>query len=185
MEIRPLGIEGVFEIIPDIYRDERGSFFESFHQEKFKDAGLPCEYVQDNQSYSNRHVLRGLHFQYPPFGQGKLVRVIIGRALDVVVDIRPGSATFGKHVSCIIDSEKNNMLFIPPGFAHGFLAMAETIFFYKCTRPYDKSSEGGIIWNDPDLSIDWQGSDPVVSDKDNKLPPFKSIRHRIENSKGE
>ncbi|HLF33264.1 MAG TPA: dTDP-4-dehydrorhamnose 3,5-epimerase [Cyclobacteriaceae bacterium] len=173
MEIRSFDIEGVFEIIPDIYRDERGFFFESWNREKFLEKDINLNFVQDNQSFSRKNVLRGLHFQYQPFDQGKLVRVISGRALDIAVDIRTGSPTLGKYISCILDSETNNMLYMPGGFAHGFLALTDAVLFYKCTRTYKKKWEGGILWNDPDLAIDWGINSPVVSDRDNRLPSFK------------
>jgi dTDP-4-dehydrorhamnose 3,5-epimerase len=183
MEIRYFDIEGVFEVIPDIYRDNRGLFFESYNREKFLEKGIDLIFLQDNQSFSKKNVIRGLHFQYPPFDQGKLVRVIRGMALEVAVDIRPDSQTMGKYVTCKLDSDKNNMLYMPGGFAHGFLALTDMILFYKCTQSYSKDWEGGIIWNDSELAIDWGILNPVMSEKDKKLPGFSSYRNIIKQKK--
>ena len=160
---------GLFIIEPKIFEDERGYFFESWSRKIFENNCIDIDFVQDNQSLSVRNVLRGLHFQAPPYAQGKLVRVIKGSVLDIVVDIRKGSPTFGKHFKIEL-SEKNKIQFyIPPGFAHGFLTLEDqTIFSYKCTDYYNKESEGTILWNDPELMIDWRTSNPIVSDKDNK-----------------
>ncbi len=137
----------------------------------FEPLGIEPNFVQDNQSVSKKGVLRGLHFQTPPFAQGKLVRVSTGSALDVAVDLRKGSPTFGQHVTCLLDAERQNVFYIPPGFAHGFVAMEEgTTFLYKCTDYYSPSSEGGILWSDPALGIDWGLSEPLVSPKDEILP---------------
>ena len=175
MEIRYFDIEGVFEIVPRIFTDSRGYFMETYNRDVFLNDGIDLTFVQDNQSFSSRNVLRGLHFQYPPYEQGKMVRVISGKAMDIALDIRPGSKTFGKYVSCILDGETSNMLYIPPGFAHGFIALTDVFLFYKCTQTYHKESESGITWNDPDLNIDWGISTPVVSDKDRALPGFRKI----------
>lgn len=176
MEIKKTGIEGLVEIIPPQFKDERGLFFESFHIKKFDDHGLPSKFVQDNQSFSRKGVLRGLHLQKKPFEQGKLVRVISGKALDVAVDVRPDSPTFGQSFSLVLDSQLNNMLFVPGGFAHGFLALEDCIFFYKCTGLYNKSAESGIIWNDADLNIDWKIENPNLSAKDLELPSFREFK---------
>lgn len=179
MEIRYFDIKGIFELIPDVFHDERGSFFESYNQDKFLEKGFELSFVQDNQSFSKKHVLRGLHFQREPYGQGKLIRVIGGKALDVAVDIRPGSPTFGKHVSCMLDGAKNNMLFIPEGLAHGFITLEDTILLYKCTRTYRKGDDAGIVWNDPELAIDWGIKNPILSEKDKHLPGFKTYRDSL------
>lgn len=175
MEFRKTSIEGVIEITPRVFKDARGYFFESYQYELFKKNGIEEVFVQDNQSFSTAGVLRGLHFQRDPFAQGKLVRVIKGKVLDVAVDIRPGSPTFGKHEAVILDAEKNNMFYIPPGFAHGFSTLEDAIFCYKCTNNYHKESEGGIIWNDPALNIDWMLANPEVSEKDAILPLLKDL----------
>jgi len=179
LEVKKTGFEGLVEIQPDVYRDSRGFFFESFNDEAFKAAGLDVRFVQDNQSFSKKGVIRGLHFQREPYAQGKLVRVIVGKALDVAVDIRKGSATFGRVFSIILDGEKNNMLYVPPGFAHGFSALEDTVFFYKCTNHYHKESEGGIRWDDPDLNIDWMTRDPEVSEKDSRLMTFEEFKKAL------
>ena len=175
MLIRETSIAGLIEIFPQVFEDERGAFFESFNQEAFEKAGIPSHYVQDNQSFSVKGVLRGLHFQNPPFAQGKLVRVITGRVVDVAVDIRPESPTFGQYELFELDAKRNNMAYIPEGFAHGFAALEDSVFSYKCTNLYNKSCESGIIWNDPSLRIDWGIKNPIVSDKDIELRPFKSL----------
>jgi dTDP-4-dehydrorhamnose 3,5-epimerase len=175
MEFRQTSIEGLIEVLPRIFGDERGYFLESYHKKTFSENGIPFEFVQDNQSLSSAGVLRGLHFQGEPYAQGKLVRVIMGKALDVAVDLRPGSPTFGKHEKFLLDAKIQNMVYIPAGFAHGFLALEQCLFTYKCTNFYNKASEGGIIWNDPDLGIDWGIENPNISQKDLELPQFKDI----------
>lgn len=175
MEFRKTSIEGLIEVLPRIFGDERGYFLESYHKEAFSENGIPFDFVQDNQSLSSAGVLRGLHFQREPHSQGKLVRVIMGKALDVAVDLRPGSPTFGKHEKFLLDAKTQNMVYIPTGFAHGFLALEQCLFTYKCTSFYNKASEGGIIWNDPDLGIDWGIENPNISQKDLELPQFKDI----------
>lgn len=175
MEFKFSHIEGLVEIFPRIFNDERGFFLESYSKKVFASQGLDMDFVQDNQSFSTAGVLRGLHFQKAPFAQGKLVRVIKGRCIDVVVDIRKGSKTFGETASFILDDKRQNMVYVPEGFAHGFATFEETIFHYKCTNLYDKASEGGIVWNDPTLKIDWQIENPNVSDKDKILPTFEEL----------
>ncbi|MHA4738259.1 dTDP-4-dehydrorhamnose 3,5-epimerase [Dyadobacter sp. MSC1_007] len=175
MQLRETSIAGLVEIFPRIFEDDRGMFFESYNEEVFERLGLPVNFVQDNQSFSKKGVVRGLHFQNAPFAQGKLVRVISGRVLDVAVDIRPDSPTFGQHEIFELRSDTNNIAYIPEGFAHGFVALEDTIFSYKCTNVYNKGAESGILWNDPDLNIDWGISDPIVSEKDLVLPTFKSL----------
>jgi dTDP-4-dehydrorhamnose 3,5-epimerase len=175
MHFQHTSLTGLIEITPRIFHDERGFFFESFQQNLFVNQGIPATFVQDNQSFSRKGVIRGLHFQKEPFAQGKLVRVITGKVLDVVVDLRTNSPTFGQHAKFILDSRLGNMVYIPEGFAHGFAALEDAIFVYKCTNVYHKSSESGILWNDPQLHIDWEVTDPVVSEKDQALPPFQSM----------
>ena len=173
-------IKGLFEITPRIFKDERGYFFESYSKKLFEENGIGVEFVQDNQSLSAKNVLRGLHFQKEPHAQAKLVRVITGRVLDVAIDLRKDSPTFGKYDSVVLDSEKGNMFYIPAGFAHGFLTLEEeTIFAYKCTNFYNKASESGILWNDPDINIDWGIANPLVSEKDMQLPSFKEISNHL------
>ncbi len=180
MKLIETGFDGLIAIEPDIFSDERGHFFECYHQIKYKNAGIPTDFLQDNQSFSEKGVLRGLHFQKKPFEQGKLVRVITGKALDVVVDLRPNSKTFGKHFSYLLDSSLNNLLYVPEGFAHGFVTLEKTIFHYKCTNIYNKESDSGIIWNDTTLNIDWQIQNPIISEKDQTLPTFQDFLNNIE-----
>jgi dTDP-4-dehydrorhamnose 3,5-epimerase len=162
-----LTIPDVKLIQPDVYEDARGSFFESWQQERFLDAGIKEAFVQDNQSISGKGVLRGLHFQNPPYAQGKLVRVVKGAVLDVAVDLRSASPTFGKWVSQLLSEENRLMMWVPPGFAHGFITREEeNIFLYKCTAYYNKASECTILWNDPQLNIDWGNENPLLSEKD-------------------
>jgi dTDP-4-dehydrorhamnose 3,5-epimerase len=173
-DFTPCPIEGLFEIQPKIFADNRGYFFECYSQRDFEAAGITAKFVQDNQSRSVKGVLRGLHFQIT-HPQGKLVRAIEGEVFDVAVDIRPGSPTYGKWHSVILSAEKQNQFFIPEGFAHGFLVLSETaVFAYKCTDFYYPLDEGGIIWNDPVIGIKWPdlGMDYSLSDKDKKLPLF-------------
>jgi dTDP-4-dehydrorhamnose 3,5-epimerase len=177
MEFCQSSIKGLVEIIPRLFRDERGVFFESYTEKLFRENGINAAFVQDNQSFSVKNVLRGLHFQKPPFAQGKLVRVIKGKALDVAVDIRKDSPTYGQYETVILDAEKCNMFYVPEGFAHGFLALEETIFVYKCTNYYHKESESGIIWNDPDLKINWGINSPLVSGKDLELGRLKDLMY--------
>lgn len=171
MEISTFEIEGPLLITPKVFHDDRGYFYESYNEPLMLANGIPYKFLQDNQSCSRKGVLRGLHFQAPPFEQGKLVRVIRGSVLDVAVDIRKSSPTYGKYIGVTLSEVNQKMLWIPPGFAHGFLSLEEdTVFLYKCTNVYDKASEGGLIWNDPDLKIDWGITDPLVSPKDLELP---------------
>jgi len=175
MQIRETSIAGLVEIFPRVFQDDRGFFFESYNEEVFRNLGLPTHFVQDNQSFSIKGVVRGLHFQNAPFAQGKLVRVISGRVLDVAVDIRPDSPTFGNHEVFELRSDTNNMAYIPEGFAHGFVALEDSVFSYKCTNVYNKGAESGLLWNDPDLGIDWGVENPIVSEKDIILPTFKAL----------
>ncbi len=167
MEVIETKIKDLLIIKPKVFADTRGYFFESYNADTFKQNGITANFVQDNQSLSNTGVLRGLHFQAPPFDQGKLVRVITGAVLDVAVDIRKNSPTYGEHVSIELTEENKSMFYIPPGFAHGFLTLRDnTIFSYKCTNVYHKASEGCVLWNDTDLNIDWNVSNPILSEKD-------------------
>lgn len=176
MQIKKLSIEGLLLIEPAVFYDERGYFLESYNEARFVNAGITERFVQDNHSVSAKGVLRGLHYQRPPYEQGKLVRVVRGAAVDIVVDIRKSSPFYGKYVSVTLTEENRNMLWIPPGFAHGFLALEDnTVFLYKCTKVYHKASENGIIWNDPDLGIDWNWNEPVVSEKDRELGMFRDL----------
>ena len=175
MQVIKKSLQGLVEIIPTVYKDERGYFFETYNQQVFETHGLPTHFVQDNQSFSKKGVVRGLHFQREPFAQGKLVRVVMGRVIDIAVDIRPDSPTFGQYEAVELDAERGNLFYLPEGFAHGFVALEDSIFFYKCTNLYNKASEGGIIWDDPTIKIDWQISSPIVSEKDLLLPRFDQI----------
>ncbi len=163
-------IDGVFILEPKVFGDQRGYFYESYNSARFKDeTGLEIDFVQDNQSKSSYGVLRGLHFQKPPHAQSKLVRVVKGAVLDVAVDIRRGSPTFGKYVAVELTEENHRQLFIPRGFAHGFVVLSEeAIFQYKCDNYYAPQSEGSIRWNDPELAIDWRidGENLILSSKD-------------------
>lgn len=176
MKIQQTGFEGLYIIQPSVFEDKRGYFFESWNQQKFHEQGLDLDFVQDNQSMSASNVLRGMHFQVPPWEQGKLVQVLQGSAMDVVVDLRKNQPTFGKNFKLVISAREKNMLWIPPGFAHGFLTLEEnTLFFYKCTQLYNKESERAIIWNDPQLNIDWGVENPVVSEKDKSAMNFRDF----------
>ena len=176
MEVIETKIKGLLIIKPKIFADERGYFFESYNETSFKQNGIHANFVQDNQSLSNAGVLRGLHFQAPPYDQGKLVRVINGAVLDIAVDIRKNSPTYGQHISIELNEENKTMFYIPSGFAHGFLTLRDnTIFSYKCTNIYNKASEGCILWNDSNLNIDWNVSNPILSEKDLIGTPFNDL----------
>ena len=177
MEVKTTKINGVFLIKPQVFKDNRGHFFESFSSKKFNEAtGLDVQFVQENQSLSSKNVLRGLHFQHPPFAQAKLVSVIKGEVLDVVVDIRKESDTYGEYIAENLNEENHHQLFIPEGMAHGFLTLKDdTIFSYKCSNYYYKGSEDGIIWNDSNLKIDWKIKNPLVSEKDQLAQNFTSF----------
>ncbi|RYG22210.1 MAG: dTDP-4-dehydrorhamnose 3,5-epimerase [Chitinophagaceae bacterium] len=181
MEIQETGLKDCLIIKPSVFEDARGYFFESFNQQTFEKAtGLSANFVQDNQSYSTYGVIRGLHAQAGDFAQAKLVRVLAGEVLDVAVDIRPDSATYGKHISVKLSAENNLQLYIPRGFLHGFSVLSEAaMFFYKCDNFYNKASEFGIIYNDSQLGIDWQipESYAAISEKDLLLNSFSSLRN--------
>lgn len=166
MKITPTRIPEVLLIEPDVFRDGRGYFMESWHQQKFAEHGLIADFVQDNHSHSTRGVLRGLHYQLQQ-PQGKLVRVVSGAVFDVAVDIRRGSPTFGQWVGAELTAENQHQFYVPPGFAHGFCVLSETAdFLYKCTAYYAPQDEHGIMWNDPAIAIEWPGGDYVISEKD-------------------
>ncbi|MBR0324467.1 MAG: dTDP-4-dehydrorhamnose 3,5-epimerase [Bacteroidales bacterium] len=176
MELIKTSIDGLLIIKPDVFKDDRGYFFESYNKERFAKAGLNMDFVQDNESKSCKGVLRGLHFQKPPFAQGKLVRVIKGSVMDVAVDLRKDSTTYGKWESVVLTEDNKLQFWIPEGFAHGFVALEDnTIFNYKCTNVYNKESEGSILWNDPDININWNIDNPILSEKDKISPLFKNF----------
>jgi dTDP-4-dehydrorhamnose 3,5-epimerase len=165
---------------PSIFADDRGYFFESYSYQKLKDLGIDKQFVQDNESKSQKGVLRGLHFQNPPFAQAKLVRVVKGAVLDVAVDIRKNSPTYGQHVCVELSEQNKRMFYVPEGFAHGFLVLEnDTIFSYKCSQFYNKESEGSLLWNDEILSIDWRFENPILSDKDKIAPNFSEFQSKF------
>lgn len=177
MEFIETHLKDLYIIQPKVFEDARGYFFESYSKDSFSKAGLALEFVQDNQSKSEKNVLRGLHFQNPPFAQGKLVRVISGAVLDVAVDIRKNSKTYGEHFKLELTESNKTMIYIPPGFAHGFLTLEnDTIFSYKCTSIYNKEAEDAIFWNDETLNINWGASDPKISAKDSVAKRFKELQ---------
>ncbi|WP_417608112.1 dTDP-4-dehydrorhamnose 3,5-epimerase [Owenweeksia hongkongensis] len=181
MKIIETPIPGLLEIEPTIFGDDRGYFYESYNKDAFHKAGITAEFVQDNQSLSSKGVLRGLHFQNPPHAQGKLVRVIAGAVLDVALDIRVGSPTYGQHHKVELTGENKKMFWIPPGFAHGFLTLKDdTIFAYKCTALYNKENEGAVLWNDPQLNINWNIDTPLVSKKDQEAPAFDKLKSQFQ-----
>lgn len=179
MEVIKTDIEGVLIIEPRVFGDNRGYFFESFNAKEFADkTGLDVTFVQDNESMSTYGVLRGLHFQLPPFTQAKLLRCVVGKVLDVAVDIRKGSPTYGKYVMCELTGDNHRMLFVPKGMAHGFCVLSDkAIFQYKCDEFYHPKAEGGIAWNDPDIAIQWPipVTDIVLSEKDKHHPALKDF----------
>lgn len=179
MKVEETLIKGCYILVPDIYCDERGSFLESYNKSEFEDSvGQQIDFVQDNQSISKKGALRGLHYQKGDYAQAKLVRVINGKILDVIVDIRKESETFGEHLKIELNATSNEMLFIPKGIAHGFVTLSdEATFLYKCDQYYNKDSEGGIVYNDTNLNIDWEFNigDLIVSQKDRNLPTLKEL----------
>ncbi|MDR1181127.1 MAG: dTDP-4-dehydrorhamnose 3,5-epimerase [Bacteroidales bacterium] len=176
MNIQKTPIEGLLILTPSIFTDDRGLFFESYNKQLFSSLGLEATFVQDNQSVSHKGVIRGLHLQAPPFAQGKLVRVVVGSVLDVAVDLRKTSPTFGKHFALKLDTKNNSFFWIPEGFAHGFIALENnTVFQYKVTNYYNKDSEMSIRWNDPLLNISWGIESPIVSEKDKQSPLFEDF----------
>lgn len=175
MQIIQTGIAGLIEIIPQVYHDSRGWFFEFYKEGPFHQHGITYQFPQENVSFSQKGVVRGLHFQHKPWQQAKLVSVLRGKVLDVVVDLRKESTTFGKWHSCVLDSERHNQLMVPDGFAHGFAALEDSIFLYKSSGEYNRQAEDGIVWNDPVLNIQWPFENPVVSEKDKNLPTLNEL----------
>ena len=174
-------LKGCFILEPKVFRDQRGYFIESFNKETFKRlTGITSNFVQDNESNSSKGVLRGLHFQNPPFAQAKLVSVIKGSVLDVAVDLRSNSTTYGMHYSVELNQNNHKLFFIPKGFAHGFVALEDdTIFSYKCSNFYNKDSEESLLWNDKDLAISWPIDNPIVSDKDAMAKSFNDFKSKF------
>ena len=179
MEFRRLDLDGVILVAPDVHHDERGFFLETYHRDKYAAGGIPETFVQDNQSFSRRGVLRGLHAQlHHP--QGKLVRAITGEIFDVAVDIRPDSPTFGRWAGEVLSGENARQLYVPPGFAHGFCVLSETAQVqYKCTDVYRPGDEIGVVWNDPEIGIVWPVADPVLNEKDRKAPRLAEIVQKL------
>lgn len=176
MEVIKTEIEGLLLIKPKVFSDDRGYFFESYNEEVYRNAGIDLCFVQDNISKSKKGTIRGLHYQIGDKAQGKLCKVIYGKVLDVAVDIRFGSPTFGKYFASELSEENHTQLWIPPGFAHGFSVLSdEVIFSYKCTTLYSKEHERAILYNDKELNINWMVNNPIVSEKDLKAKPFKEI----------
>jgi len=175
MKVTRTKLQGVFVIDPDVFSDARGFFLETWSHRRYSEAGMPHTFVQDNLSRSARGILRGLHLQHP-FGQGKLVQVMHGEVYDVAVDVRVGSPTFGQWVGTTLTADNHRQVYIPPGFAHGFCVVSEhALFSYKCTEAYHRETELGVIWNDPDLGIEWPVSDPQLSPKDAEFPRLAEI----------
>jgi len=173
MKVVSCDIPGLLVIEPKVFGDDRGFFFESWHRERYRQAGLSLDFVQDNLSFSRRGTLRGLHFQNPN-AQGKLVQVLQGEVFDVALDLRRSSPTFGKWHAVNLSAERKQQFYIPPGFAHGFVVLSETaLFFYKCTEAYSPKDEMTILWNDPDLGIAWPVRDPLLSPKDAQGLPLR------------
>jgi len=176
MKIEKTKIEGILIIQPDVFKDDRGYFFESFRSKILKDFGITDEFVQDNISKSDKGTIRGLHYQIGEKAQGKLCQVLYGKVLDVALDIRFNSVTFGQHFSYELSEENHMQLFIPEGFAHGFSVLSDlAVFHYKCTDYYSKEHERSILFNDQDINIDWKVDNPIVSEKDLKAKRFKNI----------
>ena len=180
MKLIETGIEDLFVIETNVFPDDRGYFFEAFNSQKLKNIGLNITVAQTNISKSSKGVIRGLHFQNPPHAQGKLVRVLNGSVLDVAVDLRKNSATYGKHFAVELNDENKLAFWIPEGFAHGFKTLADdTLFCYDCTDVYNREAEGSILWNDPDIGIDWNIENPVVSEKDAQAPLFRDFESQF------
>ncbi len=177
MEIIQEPLPGLYVLKPNVFEDKRGYFYESYNKEVFHKLGIDCEFMQDNQSLSvDKGVLRGLHFQAPPFAQAKLIRAVLGSVFDIVVDIRKGSPTYGQQFGLVLSDKNKLNMFVPQGFAHGFVTLeANTLFNYKCSNVYNKASEGGILWSDPDLNIDWNVTEPILSEKDTQNPKFSDF----------
>jgi dTDP-4-dehydrorhamnose 3,5-epimerase len=177
MQITQCEIQGLFIIQPKVFEDKRGYFLESYNKKAFAENGINAVFVQDNQSLSQKGVLRGLHFQAPPHAQGKLISVVKGAVLDIALDIRKNSPTYGKHFGIELNEKNKTMFWIPEGFAHGFLTLEDnTIFNYKCTNFYHKDSEGSVLWNDKGLNINWGINDPILSEKDHSGTPLNEFK---------
>lgn len=178
MKVIARELNGLVLFEPRVFSDDRGVFFETYKNSVFnKEIGQEIEFVQDNHSISQPGVIRGLHFQAPPFAQGKLVRVVTGKAIDVVVDIRKGSTSYGEHATFELSERNKRILWVPEGFAHGFEALeADTVFLYKCTNEYNANSEGGLMYNDKALGINWQAKEPKLSQKDLVYPSFNEFK---------
>lgn len=180
MNVEKTYIEGLLILTPKIFTDDRGFFLETYNENNYKSLGITEDFVQDNMSCSKKGVIRGLHFQRDPHGQGKLVFVPKGRVLDITVDIRPSSPTFGKYFAIELSSENKKQLFVPTGFLHGFVALDDdTLFSYKCTNNYNKESEAGVIWNDEDLAVNWGDGEKIISDKDGVLSTWKELKESL------
>tara|TARA_E500000081_G_scaffold43067_1_gene46590 strand:+ start:76 stop:624 length:549 start_codon:yes stop_codon:yes gene_type:complete len=180
MKITNTKINGLLIIEPEVFKDDRGTFMESWNFKKFQEIGINDNFVQDNQSVSSKGVLRGLHFQNPPHAQAKLVRVVRGSVLDVAVDLRNNSSTFGKYYSIVLSEKNFKFCYIPKGFAHGFVALEDnTIFSYKCSHIYNKEYEGCLLWNDKDLGIEWNINNPIISPKDIQGLHFKDFKSKF------
>jgi dTDP-4-dehydrorhamnose 3,5-epimerase len=175
MQIIKTGIAGLLEIIPEVYHDKRGWFFEFYKEGPFHERDIPYKFTQENISFSQKGVIRGLHFQLAPWQQAKLVSVLSGKVLDIVVDLRKGSPTFGKTHTCLLDDKRHNLLMVPEGFAHGFAALEDSLFLYKSSNIYNRDFESGIRWNDPTLNIEWPFTNPVLSEKDQQLASFQEL----------
>ncbi|MDX9930989.1 MAG: dTDP-4-dehydrorhamnose 3,5-epimerase [Bacteroidales bacterium] len=176
MEVLRFECDGLILIKPKVYADDRGHFLETYHWQKYRELGINSDFVQDNESLSHRLVLRGLHFQSPPFAQGKLIRVLCGSIYDVAVDVRRDSPTFGKWQSVVLSAENKHQFWIPEGFAHGFLALEDnTVINYKCTANYHASAERTLLWNDTDLNIGWPETPLIVSSKDKAGEIFRDF----------
>ena len=173
-------IDGLVIIKPSVFGEDRGFFMETYSKKVFAENGIDVEFLQDNHSQSTKGVLRGLHFQKPPHAQDKLIRCSRGEVLDVAVDIRSNSPTFGQYESVLLSEANHTMFFIPQGFAHGFLVLSDTVDFqYKCSNFYNKESEGGIIYNDPEINIDWPTTPYILSDKDKLWPTFSQAKEKL------
>lgn len=176
MKIQKTDLLGLLVIEPRVFSDDRGFFMETYSRDRYREVGVDAEFVQDNLSVSKKGVVRGLHYQAPPLAQGKLVSVVRGRVMDVAVDIRFGSPTFGRHVTVELSAENHKQFWIPAGFAHGFIALEDdAIFSYKCTNVYSQDHDRGVLWNDPMIGVDWGVSNPIVSEKDRAHPLLADI----------
>ncbi|MBI4689729.1 MAG: dTDP-4-dehydrorhamnose 3,5-epimerase [Nitrospirae bacterium] len=180
-EFKRLSLPEIILITPRVFRDERGFFVEIYKYSDFAEAGIREFFVQDNHSKSAKYVLRGLHYQKNPAAQGKLMRCLKGKIFDVAVDIRKGSPRYAQWVGAELSEENNHMLYVPPGFAHGFIALSDIVeVLYKCTSEYSPENESGIIWNDPDINITWPAKEPVLIEKDNQLPLLRNADNNFE-----